>query len=109
MEIKIPKVIQRLAPLWTMKIEKRRNFKMLHKVCTINGRTLDIALYNKCIVGEVHGFNSDSQSRSSAMYGCITCEKFAEEFDTDFINASIERFEEHLKAFEKHLKGRHKK
>ena len=50
MKIKIPPIIQIVAPLWTEKISKRKTFKQLKKGCNIKGVYLNIGNYDCCIV-----------------------------------------------------------
>lgn len=52
MKIHIPLTIQKICPRWTKKIRMRETMDELTEPCIIDGKRLNIGVYESCVVGE---------------------------------------------------------
>ena len=118
MKIKIPEIMQVLAPKWTKKIIKRKTFEQLGRECTVDGRKLDIGEYECCIVGEslnLFGKNFEQFEAShdyrnvEVLYhnNCIRCTSYSHLFQDSIRAQSRPRLEELLWDFANHIKSNH--
>lgn len=139
MKIKIPKTIQKLAPLWTRKIKKRFSYGVLRRPCVIDNIELDITDWQSCIVGEtlnlidgqdwneyqeeykiLHAVNDQIHDwtlmETTYHKGCMICVRFSRRFhniivEYDFNSRADQdkSFEKALKSYANHMTTRHKK
>jgi len=130
MKIRIPTLIQKLAPLWTKKLRLRKNFDAVSTTCVIKGVTLNLLNYGCCIVGETLNLinkketyssfedrkkklgwdNDDNKIELAYHKGCQDCLDFSGEFHSIIEwRQDMEELESELRRFAKHLKEKHKR
>ena len=109
MKIKIPAIIQDYAPRWTKKMLKNRTWDKIHDYEEVENKTLSMAQYDRCIVGEVNGFDGSYAWAGGKTRRCRTCEHFADEIDGYIIRGNKKELEDQLKAFSQHTVEKHKK
>ncbi len=108
MKIEIPAIIRDYAPRWTKQLESKINLSKAHDETKIDGVYIDMSDYTSCIVGEMNCFSDgNTMGREHAEYGCVTCERFAGEFDDYFIANDKESLEDEMKAYALHIKNKH--
>lgn len=102
--MKIPKVIQQLAPLWSTRIkyEKIDDYMEMIEVKKMDDRELDIGMPVCCIVGEVWGFNE------RYMITCYDCEHYSMELWRGISYVKQDKFEKSLRGLARHIKEEHK-
>lgn len=114
MKIKIPPIIQTVAPLWTEKMNKRKTFDELRQECIIRGVHLNIRKYECCIVGEAldlkKRFGGWNMGSNVLKYhnGCNWCHAFSQELHSDIIGGRQISLEVDLERFANHLKKNHR-
>lgn len=123
MKIRIPKIIQKLSPEWTVKFRTRETVHDLIKVCKINGIYLDIQSHQFCIVGRVldirenrFGDYNSKFSPVDLIHGrCKTCVLFSQGFYSVIKSRSISEqtkivtLQRNLKGFAEHIQEKHSK
>lgn len=114
MKLKIPEIIQTVAPLWTKKLKKRRTFETLKKGCKIDGIYLNIGHYDCCVVGESldlkKRFGDYVVDSDVTAYhgGCIQCHSFSQQLHYTILGARKKDLESELEWFADHLKKKHR-
>ena len=103
MKLKIPKVIQKEAPLWTEKIRKRDTMYELRQPCRIKEKLLDISLFPCCVVGELNDFIWDNEQGYG---GCSECCAFSQRVYCG-MSTNREQLERSLVGLAKHWKEKH--
>ena len=119
MKIKIPEIMQVLAPKWTKKILKRKTFVQLGRECTVDGEKLDIGEYECCIVGESLNFFDKSFMDFEQNHGyknvevlyhnnCKACTSYSHLFQSAIKHEQSKYdLEVFLEKFANHVKDKH--
>lgn len=119
MQIKIPHIIRKTNPRWTKKLEERETWVEIRKGCVVDGKVLNIARFECCIVGEALNildkpYNWNSEVDNYDLYfngGCQTCldtslrlNEIINGLDDD---SNLDNFERRLEDFANHLEEKH--
>lgn len=63
--MKVDKRLKSVAPLWSEEIKHAKEPQELYRSFIKNGREMDLNLTDRCIVGEVYGWNTYQCKRCS--------------------------------------------